>query len=99
MYARLVLFTLGPGTRSTADTLMNQFGTALKNQKGFIKGHFIGDDETGQYGSFVVWESRKDGEAAAEDLFPKMQESLKSLAEEQPQFPLFEVLGVIEVDK
>ena len=96
MYARLVQFTLGPGTRSTADALTKQFGPALQAHAGFKGVHFIGDDETGQYGAYVMWDSKGAAEAAFEALYPKLQEALRGLVEEQPVNPLYEVIGVIE---
>lgn len=96
MYARLVLFKLGPGTRPTADALMDQFGPAMQAFKGLKSVYFIGDDKTGQYGAFVLWDSKEYAETAFEALQPKLQAALKGLVEAPPQTPLFEVMGVAE---
>lgn len=99
MYARFTMFTLGPGTRSTYDALIDQFRSALKARKGLKSVQFIGDDETGQYGTFAIWESEEDAEAASQALNPKLQESLKGLVETRSQYPLFELIEVVEPDK
>jgi hypothetical protein len=99
MYARLVQFTLGPGTRPTADALMGQFGPALQARTGFKGVHFIGEEESGQYGAFILWESKGAAEAAYEAIQPKLQDAIKGLVEEQPVNPLYEVMGVTEPGK
>ncbi len=44
MYARLVMFTLGPGTRSTGEKLADQFAPAIRAKKGFKRVTFFLDD-------------------------------------------------------
>ncbi len=92
MYARLVLFNIGPGKRSTADKLVEQFAPAIKARKGFKSATFFGDEASGEYGVFVLWETEEDAEAAAKALFPKLQQSLANLVKEPPRNPLFEVV-------
>lgn len=76
MYARLVLFTLGPGMRDTAERLADSVAPQVQNLKGFKSVTFIGDDETGEYGSFSLWETQEDAQAVAEALLPKLQEAV-----------------------
>jgi hypothetical protein len=59
-YARLTLFTLGPGTRSTAEALADEMIPKVKAQKGFKDMSFLLDNETGEYGAFLLWESKED---------------------------------------
>jgi len=46
MYARLVLFTLGPEMRSTAEKIIiDEMNPKIKDRKGFKNLNFLGDDE------------------------------------------------------
>ncbi len=54
MYARLVIFKVGPGKRSTIEKLVDEFDPLYRSQKGFRHVFIIGDDATGEYGSFSV---------------------------------------------
>ena len=92
MYARLVLFTLGPGTRSTAEKLVDQFAPLLRAWKGFKSATFLADDTAGEYGTLVLWESKEDAEAAFEALNPQMEKALTGIVKGPPTLSLFEVL-------
>ena len=96
MYARIVQFTMGPGTRATADEIRKQFSQALKASEGVIKVYFMGDDVTGTYSSLALWESKEAGDAAFEKLQPKLKEGLNGLVEQPPKSQYFEVIEVVE---
>jgi len=91
MYARLVMFTLGPGMRSTAEKLADQFASAHKTLKGFKSATFIGDDTVGEYGALTLWESKEDAEAAGTALGPKLEQALSGIVKGPPTRRLFEV--------
>jgi len=91
MYAQLVMFTLGPGMRSTADKLAGQFASAHKTLKGFKSSTFIGDDTVGDYGALTLWETPEDLQAASNILRPKLQEALSGIAKGEPTVRVFEV--------
>lgn len=57
MYARLVMFTLGSGTRPTAEKIADQFAPALRTRKGFKNVKFLMDEEIGEYGALILYES------------------------------------------
>ena len=92
MYANLVMFTLGPGKRSTAEKLFERFATAAKARKGFKTLTVLADDTVGEYGVLVVFESKEDADATFEALFPQVQEALAGIGQGQPTRRLFEVL-------
>jgi len=96
MYARLVYFTMGPGTRSTAETIRKQFSQALMNSEGLIKVYFMNDDETGLYCTLVLWESKEAGEKTFANLEPKLKQALDGLVQEPPQSFFLEVVEVVE---
>ena len=52
----------------------------------------IEDDATGEYGSFSVWESKEDAEAANAVIAPRLQQALTGLLQGPPNRWLFEVL-------
>ena len=91
MYASLVMLTIGPGMRSTGEKLAEQFGSALKSLKGFKSVTFFADAEVGEYGSFSIWESKEDAEAAAATTGPRLEQALSGLVKEQPTRRFFEV--------
>jgi quinol monooxygenase YgiN len=91
MYARLVMFTLGPGTRPTGEKLAEQFAPALRAMKGFKSVTFFLDDTVGEYGAFVLWESKEDAEAAIAVLDLQLQQALTGIVQGPPTLGLFEV--------
>ena len=91
MYAQLVMLTLGPGTRSTAEKLADQFAPALKALKGFKRVTFLGDETVGEYGTLSLWESKEDVEAAAAVLGPKLEQAVSGIAKSPPTRRFFEV--------
>jgi len=91
MYAQWVMFTLGPGTRSTAEKLADQFAPVLRTLKGFKSVTFIGDDSVGEYASLSLWESKEDAEAAAAATGPRLEEALSGIVKGPPTRRLFEV--------
>jgi len=60
MYSLLLLFPLGPGMRSTAEKLGDQFSPVHRTAKGFKSETFLADDTGGEYGSLTLWESKED---------------------------------------
>ena len=91
MYAGLLMFTLGPGTGSTAGKLADQFVPTLRAQKGFKTVTFIGDDTVGEYGALTLWESKEDAEAAAAALGPQLQQALTGTVQGPLTWRLFGV--------
>ena len=91
MYARLVLFTLGPEMCSTAEKIIiDAMNPKIKDRKGFKNLNFLGDDEAGEYGAFILWETKEDAESAKEALFPILQSKLTGIAKSPPTLKLFE---------
>lgn len=91
MYARLIMFTLGPGMRPTSEELADQFASLHKTLKGFRAATYIGDDTVGEYGALSIWESKEDEEAASVALRPKLEQALSGIAKGPPTSRSFEV--------
>ena len=92
MYARLVLYTLGSGGRSKAQALADELAPAISALKGCEGVTFFGDDADGEYGLFVLWESKEDAEAAVKVIGPRLRQGLAGSVQGPPSFRLFEVL-------
>ena len=91
MYAQLSMIKLGPGTRSSAEKLANQFDPILKTFTGFKKVTSFGDDVVGEYGSLSIWESKEETEAAAAVLSKKLEQAVSGIAKVPPFRKIFEV--------
>lgn len=96
MYARMIQFTMGPGTKETADALRGQIANALKKSEGLVKVYFTGDYETGTYGSIAIWDSKEAGESAFQKINPQLKEALTGLIQEPPRVEYFEIFEVVE---
>ena len=91
IYARLSTFNLGPGMRLTAEKVISEMAPQIKARKGFKDIYFIGDEESGEYGAFILWESKGDAEAAKEAMLPILQSKISGIAKGPPVLKLFEV--------
>ena len=91
MYVRLVLFTLGPGERSTAEKIADEIVPAIRAQKGCNTCKFFTDDEVGEYGIVVLWDSKEDADAASSVISPRLKPALADIVKEPPSIRLYEV--------
>lgn len=74
MYARITTFSMGPGTREIAERVADAFAKRHKNTPGLKSITFIGNWDTGEYGSFQVWESVQAADAALPAIRADMEE-------------------------
>ena len=91
MYARIVLFTLGSGMRSTAEQIADELIPAIKAQQGCDAALSLIDDEAGEYGLVALWASKEDAEVAAKVMGPRLRSALEGVATEPPTIRLMEV--------
>ncbi|MFQ5971930.1 MAG: antibiotic biosynthesis monooxygenase family protein [Alphaproteobacteria bacterium] len=95
MYARLLTFRLGPGTRETGEKLADEFYPLMKSLKGFRSVAFLmWDEEAGEFGSFSLWETKEDAEAAGDVLRARFQETAAAQSLQAP--PSLRVMEVYE---
>jgi len=59
MYARLVRFSFGPGKQAEAQAIADDLAPLIAAQPGCGGVTVFGDDDTGDYGLFVFWNSRE----------------------------------------
>jgi len=91
MYANLLMFTLEPGMRSTAEKLADQFAPVVRAQKGFKSITFLSNETVGEYGSLSLYESKEDAEAAAAAIGPRVEQALSGIVKGPPTRRRFEV--------
>lgn len=93
MYVRLVRFSFGPGKRAVAQALADDLVPAIREQPGCQSAVAFGDDQDGEYGLLVRWDSREHADAAAAVIGPRLQQHLTGNAQAPPDIRLFEVLA------
>ena len=93
MFARLVRFTFGPGQRDAAQKIADDLTPLIAEQPGCAGVTVFGDDGDGQYGIFVLWDSRANAEAAAQVIRPQLDQHLAPKVQSPPETRLFEVLS------
>ena len=93
MYVRLVRFKFGPGKRAAAQALADNLVPAIHEQAGCQSVAVFGDDQDGEYGLLVRWDTREHADAAATVIGPRLQQHLAGNAEAPPDIRLFEILA------
>jgi heme-degrading monooxygenase HmoA len=73
MYIRLNLFSVGSGQRAAFERLADRFAPIFRARQGFQSVTFFeADAAAGEYGSFSLWDTREDAEAADAALMPQL---------------------------
>ena len=93
MYVRLVRFAFGPGKHAAAQGMASELVPAISDQKGCKGVTFFGDESDGEYGIFVLWETKEDADAASAVIRPRLQQGLTGNAQGPPDIRLFDVTG------
>ena len=91
MYARHLSFKSTPEKRAEVEALADRAYELMKSMSGFVTAHFlISDDET-TYGSFSLWESKDDADAASSQFREKTMPVVEKLATGAPTVSTYEV--------
>jgi len=96
MYVRLNRFTAAPGTREAVERLIVQFKPRLRTVRGCRGVAFFGDDATGEYGSFTLWETREAAEAADAALAPQFRQAAAAAGLRFQEAPGQRIFGNID---
>jgi heme-degrading monooxygenase HmoA len=91
MYATLLTLNLGPGMRSVAEKLADQFALVIRGMKGFKSQIHFGDETAGEYSSVTIYESKEDAEASMTANRPKLEQAIKDIVKRPPTFKIYEV--------
>ena len=92
MYARLVRFSLGPGSETKAQALAEELAPLISVQPGCQAVTVFGDHAEGDYGIYVLWDTQEQADIAAGIVRPRLNEHLAGNAKAPPETRLFEVL-------
>ena len=92
MYARLVRFSFGPGKHAEAQSIADNLAPLIASQPGCQGITVFGDDNDGEYGIFVLWNSEENANAAAHVVRPMLDEHLAGNSLGPPDARLFKVI-------
>jgi heme-degrading monooxygenase HmoA len=79
-------------TTSTIRALAEDFDPLYRAQTGFQELYVLADDLSGEYGSFSLWDSKHDAEAANAAIAPQLQRALAGRLQGAPNRWLFQVI-------
>ena len=75
-----------------AEDLARTLIPAIRGLAGCNGATFFGDATDGEYGLFVLWETKEDADAAAQVIGPRLQQGLAGNVQGPPDIRLFEVI-------
>ncbi|OEY67502.1 antibiotic biosynthesis monooxygenase family protein [Marinobacter sp. X15-166B] len=91
MYARHFTFKSTADNRPSVEKIADDIYGYTKSLQGFVSATYtVSEDET-EYGSFTVWQTRKDAEAAAESIREKVMPQLEAIVTAPPEVSMLEV--------
>jgi heme-degrading monooxygenase HmoA len=97
MHARLNMFSVGGSQRAVFERLADQFAPIFRDQKGFKSVTFFeADAASGEYGSFSLWDTREDAEAADAALMPQLRQAVSGRGMEVRGMPIRRIGEVYE---
>ena len=91
MYARLFQFNLGPGSWDESAKLADQFAPIFSTLEGLKSVTFFGDADSGEYGTFSLWETEEAAEASRQALGEVFQEAVGNKLKGPPTVKTMEV--------
>ena len=93
-YARLVMLNLGSGMRTNALKILSEMEPLTEAKQGFEKIYAFGNDDTGEYGAFILWDTKEAAEATKDALLPVLKSKTSGIAKSPPDEKLFEVYSL-----
>jgi quinol monooxygenase YgiN len=93
MYTRVVEVTSRSGkARDLCNTIDEKVLPILKKQAGFVdETVLVSDSDSNRVLAMSLWNSKEDAERYHEEQYPKIQEMLKNLIENEPAIRTFDV--------
>ena len=92
MFARLVRFTLVPGSETKAQELADELTPLIAEQPGCQAVTIFGDHGDGEYGIYVLWDTQEHADNAAGLVRPQLDKHLAGSVTVPPEARLFGVL-------
>lgn len=93
MFVRLVRFSCRPGSHAAAQAVADELAPLIAEQPGCQKVTVFGDEESGEYGVVVFWDTDEQAHAAAPLMRPKLDAHLAGHLTGPPDTRLFRVLS------
>jgi quinol monooxygenase YgiN len=93
MYIRLVTFQAAPGKKSEVAAIADQFIPHIKAKPGNRSCHFLMDDEAGEYGMVIFWDTKENADAAKAAIGPQLIPMLEAMASGPVKITLYEAYG------
>ena len=91
MYARHFTFKTNAENRGIIEEMADGIYSYTKSLKGFVSATYtVSEDET-EYGSFTVWQSKEDAEAAGASIREKVMPKLEGIVTAPPEISIMEV--------
>jgi heme-degrading monooxygenase HmoA len=91
MYARLMSFKSTPENRSEIEQIADRALVLMKSMNGFVAAHFFISEDQTTYSALSFWETKKDVDAAANQLQGTTSPVVQKLATEAPTAMHYEV--------
>ena len=91
MYARYFTFKSTPENRSAIEKMADDIYDHTKSLAGFVSATYLISEDQTHYGSFTVWQSREQAEAAAESIRELVMPTIQKLATAAPEVAIMEV--------
>ena len=93
MFARLVRFSCNPGEYAAAQAIAEDLVPLIADHPGCHGVWVFGDEDSGDCGLFVLWDTTDNANAAAQIVRPKLDEHLAGRITGPPETRLFQVLS------
>ena len=91
MYARHFKFKTNPENRKFIEEMADKIYNHTKLLKGFVSATYTVSEDESEYGSFTVWQSKEDVEAAGASIREKVMPSLEGIVTAPPEISMMEV--------
>ena len=91
MFAHLVLFKVGTGQQQAAEGMADTFASIYATCPNCTQVTFLGDEDSGEYGSISLWDSETALAAYQQQAGPQLAAALQDFAQGPPIIRRFEV--------
>ena len=91
MHALLTSIYLGLRTQKAAEAVADEVAPVFESLKGFRSATFFGDNTSGEYGVFTIWDTKEDSEAVSAVVVPVLRQALGDLLKSPPTLRAYEI--------
>jgi heme-degrading monooxygenase HmoA len=91
MYARYFTFKSKPENRKVIEAMADDIFAYTKNLQGFVSATYVVSEDETEYGSFTVWESKEEAEAAGDSIRERTASTLEEIVNGPPELAVMQV--------